>query len=87
MEVAFISDKEVELTDEEEAGKVVNFNIGEVYQGELNWISNIWMSGFSYTSLYLTLEEQIEVRKCLLSFGAESSVLQVAIQEFKDQDI
>jgi len=36
VEVAFISDKEVELTDEEEAGKVVNFNIGEVYQGELN---------------------------------------------------
>jgi len=32
-------------------------------------------------------EEQIEVRKCLLSFGAESFVFQVAIQKFKDQDI
>jgi len=30
---------------------------------------------------------QIEVRKCLLSFGAESFVFQVAIQKFKDQDI
>ena len=35
----------------------------------------------------LVLEEQIEVRKCLLSFGAESFVFQVAIQKFKDQDI
>ena len=26
----------------------------------------------------------IEVRKCLLSFGAESFVFQVAIQKFKD---
>jgi hypothetical protein len=31
--------------------------------------------------------EQIEVRKCLLSFGAESFVFQDAIQKFKDQDI
>ena len=30
---------------------------------------------------------KIEVRKCLLSFGAESFVFQVAIQKFKDQDI
>ena len=28
-----------------------------------------------------------EVRKCLLSFGAESFVFQVAIQKFKDKDI
>ena len=32
-------------------------------------------------------EEQIEVRKCMLSFGAESFVFQVDIQKFKDQDI
>ena len=31
--------------------------------------------------------QYIEVRKCLLSFGAESFVFQVAIQKFKDQDI
>ena len=31
--------------------------------------------------------EQIEVRKCLLSFGAEPFVFQAAIQKFKDQDI
>ena len=30
---------------------------------------------------------QIEVRECLLSFGAESFVFQFAIQKFKDQDI
>ena len=29
----------------------------------------------------------LEVRKCLLSFGAEPFVFQVAIQKFKDQDI
>jgi len=32
-------------------------------------------------------KEQIEVRKYLLSFGAEYFVFQVAIQKFKDQDI
>jgi hypothetical protein len=32
-------------------------------------------------------EEQIEVRECLLLFGAESFVFQVAIQKLKDQDI
>ena len=35
----------------------------------------------------VTFAQQIEVRKCLLSFGAESFVFQVAIQKFKDQDI
>jgi hypothetical protein len=28
--------------------------------------------------------EQIEVRECLLSFGAESFVFQFAIQKYKD---
>jgi hypothetical protein len=32
-------------------------------------------------------EEQIEVRECLLSFGAKSFVFQVDIQKLKDQDI
>jgi len=32
-------------------------------------------------------EERIEVRECLLSFGAESVVFQIAIQKLKDQDI
>jgi len=31
--------------------------------------------------------EQIEVRECLLSFGAESVVFQVAVQKLKDQDM
>jgi hypothetical protein len=33
------------------------------------------------------IKEQIEVRKCWLSFCAEPFVFQVAIQKFKDQDI
>ena len=31
--------------------------------------------------------QQTEVRECLLLFGAESSVIQVAVQKFKDQVI
>jgi hypothetical protein len=31
--------------------------------------------------------EQIEVRECLLSFGAGSFVFQCAIQKYKDYDI
>ena len=30
--------------------------------------------------------EQTEVRKCLLSFGAESFVFQFVIQQYKDYD-
>jgi len=33
------------------------------------------------------IKEQIEVRKCLLSLGAESFVFQVATQKLKDQDM
>jgi len=32
-------------------------------------------------------QEQIEVRKCLVSLDAKSFVFQVDIQKFKDQDI
>jgi len=35
-----------------------------------------------FSSIYI--HRQIEVRKCLLSFGVESFVFQVAIQKFKD---
>jgi hypothetical protein len=37
--------------------------------------------------LLFSSEEQIEVRECLLSFGAESFVFQVVIQKLNDQDI
>jgi hypothetical protein len=40
-----------------------------------------------FTDFLRCREEQIEVRECLLSFGAESVVFQVAIQKLKDQDI
>jgi len=46
---------------------------------------------FKYLGTTLTYQnyiaEEIKSRKCLLSFGAESFVFQVAIQKFKDQDI
>jgi len=37
--------------------------------------------------VHITMIVQIEVRKCLLLFGKESSVFQFAIQKLKDQDI
>jgi hypothetical protein len=50
------------------------------------------MEEFKYLGTTLTkqnsipeeIKEQTEVRKCFLSFGAESFVFQVAIQKFKD---
>jgi hypothetical protein len=44
-------------------------------------------SGAHTTVSTTSVEEQIEVKGCLLSFGAESFVFQVAIQKLKDQDI
>jgi len=53
------------------------------------------MEEFKYLGTTLTNQnvysgrnkEQIQVRKCLLLFGAESFVFQVPIQKFKGQDI
>jgi len=50
---------------------------------------------FKYLGITLTnqksipeeIKSRLRVRKCLLSFGAEPSVFQLAIQKFKDQDI
>ena len=50
---------------------------------------------FKYLGTTLTnqnsIQEEIKSRlklgKCLLLFGAESSVIQVAVQEFKDQGV
>ena len=50
------------------------------------------MEEFKYLGTTLTnqnsipeeIKSRFEVRKCLLSFGAEPFVLQVAIQKFKD---
>jgi hypothetical protein len=43
--------------------------------------------GTTLTNQNSIAEEQIEVRKCLLLFGAEPFVFQAAIQKFNDQDI
>ena len=43
--------------------------------------------GLILSAVFVCSAPQIEVRKCLLSFGAEYFVFQVAIQKFKDQDI
>jgi len=49
--------------------------------------SNIW-NNLNTSKFYSGRNcEQIEVRECLLSFGAESFVFQFAIQTFKDYDI
>jgi len=40
------------------------------------WIRFVW--------LRIVISDGVEVRKCLLSFGAESFVFQVVIQKFKD---
>jgi len=59
-------------------------------EGAKKWIHILIdvMNKFNESKFYCGRDyEQIEVRKCLLSFGAESFVFQVAIQKFKDQDI
>ena len=40
--------------------------------------------GFDHRTVQI---EPIDVRKCLLSFGAKPFVFQFAVQKFKDQDI
>jgi hypothetical protein len=46
--------------------------------------SNIWEQPYQSKFYSGRNYEQIEVRECLLSFGAESSVFQCAIQKFKN---
>jgi len=38
-------------------------------------------------SIQEEIKSRLKLRECLLSFGAESVVFQVAIQKLKDQDI
>jgi hypothetical protein len=48
------------------------------------------MEQFKYLAVTLMNKnsiQQIEVRECLLSFGAESFVFQFATQIYKDEDI
>jgi hypothetical protein len=46
--------------------------------------SNIWEESWRTKILFRRNEEQIEVKECLLSFGAEFLVFQFAVQKFKD---
>ena len=49
------------------------------------WVDNIRMDLCHLAQLMSSdFNSRFEVRKCLLSFGAESFVFQVAIQKFKD---
>jgi len=50
-------------------------------------VEDLKYSGTTVTNqnpLQEEIKQQIEVRECLLSFGAESFVFQVAIQKYKD---
>jgi len=57
--------------------------------------SNDRVEEFKYLGTTLTNQNSIQeeittrlkVRECLLLFGAESSVIQVVVQKFKDHDI
>jgi len=65
-------------------------NIAFKYDEDINRQRSLRPSSVTvYTAEILmhVFEEQIEVRECLLSFGAESVVFQIAIQKLKDQDI
>ena len=55
----------------------------------LKWLksSNIWEQFQQIKVIFRRKLEQIEVRECLLSFGAESFVFQFAIQKLKDYSI
>jgi len=46
--------------------------------------SNVWEQPLHIKILFGRNHEQVDVRECLLSFGAESFVFQLAIQKFKD---
>jgi hypothetical protein len=67
-------------------------NTGRGHSVKIDNSSTERVEEFKYLEMKLTdqnsiQEKQIEVRECLLSFGAESFVFQVAIQKLKDQDI
>jgi hypothetical protein len=48
----------------------------------------VYCFSFVYSCLFpIVVHIYREVRQCLLLFGSESFVFQIAIQKFKDQDI
>ena len=70
-------------------------NAGRIHSVRIDNSTFERVEEFKYLGTTLThqnsIPEEIKSRlrsgKCLLSFGAESFVFQVAIQKFKDQDI
>jgi len=66
-------------------------NAGRIYSMKVDNSSIETVEEFKYLGTTLTnqnsIHEEIKSRLCLLLFGAESSVIQDAVQKFKDQDI
>jgi len=64
--------------------KMGECRLSEVGVVDINWYyvrkRNISLNG---SKIYFMNKEQIEVRECLLSFGAESFVFHFAIQKYK----
>ena len=49
--------------------------------------SNIWEQFLQIKVIFRRKLEQIEVRECLLSCGAESFIFQCAVQKLKDTEL
>ena len=66
-------------------------NAGRIHSMKIDNSSVERVEEFKYLGTTLTnqnsIHEEIKSRLCLLLFGAESSVIQVAVQKFKDQNI
>jgi hypothetical protein len=64
-------------------------NAGRCHSVKINNSSIERVKEFKYMGTMLTDQNSVqeEIRECLLSFGEESVVFQVAFQTLKDQDI
>jgi len=82
LEVSADKTKCMVMSRDQNAGRIQSVRIDRVEEFEY-----LGTTLTNQNSIVEEIKSRFEVRKCLLSFGAEPFVFQVAIQKFKDQDI
>jgi len=84
LEISVVKTKYMVMSLDQNAGRIQSVRIDNSTFERVEEFKYLGTTLTHQNSITEEIKEQIEVRKCLLSFGAESFVFQVAIQKSKD---